>query len=152
MSGLDPCGGCQGLGAHTRACRDPLGHLADQIEGLGDQIGSNAPELANQAYRIAGTLRRHGTHTDHERDGFIRDLARAHGRPEAAERIAWGLPPISENSDPAVLGYTTTKARPQQAGLTRAQEEPLDVEDLTPHLERHADYAARFAHGYQEDT
>ena len=46
-------------------------------------------------------------------DQAVHALARAHGRPEAAERIARGLP------------VTTTKARPQQAGLTHAPEEPL---------------------------
>jgi len=113
MPDPDPCGGCQGLGAHTRACRDPIGHLADQIEGLGDQLGSNQPGLANTAYRLAGTLRQHGTRIDHERDGLLHDLARAHGRPVGAERIARGLP-VTPN---------TTKARPEQAGLTTAQED-----------------------------
>lgn len=74
-------------------------------------------------------------------DAAIRDLARAHGRPVGAERVARGLPPM------------TNKARHEHvAGLTFTQEEPLDVEDLTPHLKQLADYAARFAHGYQEDT
>lgn len=78
---------------------------------------------------------------DHETqlDDAVRDLARAHGRPVGAERVARGLPP------------TSTKARPEQAGLTRTPEGPLDVEDLTPHLKQLADHAARFAHGYQED-
>ena len=48
---------------------------------------------------------------EHQLDAAIRDLARAHGRPENAERIARGLP------------VTTTKARPEQAGLTRTPED-----------------------------
>lgn len=47
---------------------------------------------------------------EHQLDAAVRDLARAHGRPEGAERIARGLPP------------TTTKARHEHvAGLTTAQ-------------------------------
>lgn len=45
-------------------------------------------------------------------DTAIHDLARAHGRPENAERIARGLPP------------TTNKARHEHvAGLTTSQED-----------------------------
>lgn len=56
MSG---CGGCEGRGAHRKACRDPLGYLADRVEDLGDQIGSNNIGQANEAYRIAADIRRY---------------------------------------------------------------------------------------------
>lgn len=46
-------------------------------------------------------------------DAAVRDLARAHGRPEAAERIAWGLP--AQPPDKA--------RRNTVAGLTFAQED-----------------------------
>ena len=56
------CGGCEGLGAHSPRCTTQPGwhwrRLADQAEGLGDNIGANAPELANAAYALAGALRR----------------------------------------------------------------------------------------------
>lgn len=50
---MSNCGGCQGLGAHTLECRDPIGYLAQMAESIGDQVGSNNPALANQAYALA---------------------------------------------------------------------------------------------------
>lgn len=47
-------------------------------------------------------------------DAAVRDLARAHGRPESAERVARGLPPMTD----------TTKARHANvAGLPIAPED-----------------------------
>ena len=57
------CGGCQGLGAHTRWCREVVGYLpsvlgplSEHIENAGDLIGSNDTGLANRLYRVAGEL------------------------------------------------------------------------------------------------
>lgn len=55
------CGGCQGLGAHSRRCPTQPGwhwcKLADEAEHLGDMIGSNDPGLANMAYTIEAGMR-----------------------------------------------------------------------------------------------
>ena len=55
------CGGCKGLGAHTRRCRTQPGwlwfRLEDMADELGDLIGSNDPESANMAYAIAGRMK-----------------------------------------------------------------------------------------------
>ena len=52
------CGGCQGLGAHSPRCNTQPGFLwrkiADAAEDLGDMIGANDGQMANQAYRMAG--------------------------------------------------------------------------------------------------
>lgn len=54
------CGGCKGLGAHSPRCHTQPGYhwrrLRDQAGSLGDQIGSNAPALANAAYALAAQL------------------------------------------------------------------------------------------------
>lgn len=55
------CGGCQGIGAHRRHCRENPTYtrqrqLADAAETLGDEIGSNNPGAANCCYRAAGLL------------------------------------------------------------------------------------------------
>ena len=56
------CGGCRGMGAHSPRCHTQPGHLwrklSDMAEGLGDQIGSNDVELANEAYSLASELRK----------------------------------------------------------------------------------------------
>ena len=58
------CGGCQGLGAHTRWCREVVGYLpsvlgplSERIENAGDTVGSNDTELANLLYVAASNLR-----------------------------------------------------------------------------------------------
>ena len=55
------CGGCDGLGAHSRRCRTQPGwfweRLYDQADSLGDLIGSNDPESANMAYAIAARMK-----------------------------------------------------------------------------------------------
>jgi hypothetical protein len=57
----DRCGGCKGLGAHSRRCRTRPGwfwyRLQDDAECLGDMIGSNDCEAANMAYAIAVRMR-----------------------------------------------------------------------------------------------
>lgn len=60
MSAAD-CGGCRNEGSHRRHCsRHPNYHpwllLADRAESIGDSIG--VPELANQAWALAGAIRR----------------------------------------------------------------------------------------------
>jgi len=55
------CGGCRGIGSHRRHCpRHPDYHpfklLADRSESIGDSVG--VPELANQAWALAGAIRR----------------------------------------------------------------------------------------------
>lgn len=59
---LEPnCGGCKGLGAHSRRCRTQPGwfwhRLQDMAEELADLIGSNDVECANAAYHIATCMR-----------------------------------------------------------------------------------------------
>lgn len=55
------CGGCLGLGAHSRRCRTQPGwfwyRLQDMADELGDLIGSNDPEAANMAYAVAGRMK-----------------------------------------------------------------------------------------------
>ena len=57
---MSDCGGCKGLGAHSPRCHTQPGffwrRLRDQADSLGDQIGSNAPDLANTAYALAAHL------------------------------------------------------------------------------------------------
>lgn len=48
------CGGCQGRGAHSRACVSPLRALAESVESLGDSL---SPVLANRAWRAAEQMR-----------------------------------------------------------------------------------------------
>jgi hypothetical protein len=60
---VSECGGCQGLGAHRRYCPQhpdyhPWRVLADRAEDIGDRIGGSDPGLANQAYFLAGAIRR----------------------------------------------------------------------------------------------
>lgn len=57
------CGGCAGMGAHKRWCPVVVGAEAsrrgkwsEQIESLGDTVGSNNPIAANHLYRAAGLL------------------------------------------------------------------------------------------------
>ena len=54
------CGGCKGLGSHSRRCRTQPGWLwhryEDMAEELGDLIGSNDIESANMAYAIAARM------------------------------------------------------------------------------------------------
>jgi hypothetical protein len=38
-----------------------LGSLADQVEDVGDRIGSNDPGFANRAYGLSGDLRKRAT-------------------------------------------------------------------------------------------
>lgn len=56
------CGGCQGLGLHSRRCRTQPGwlwyRLQDMAEELGDLIGSNDPVSANHAYAISARMDR----------------------------------------------------------------------------------------------
>lgn len=52
--------------------------------------------------------------------------------------------------DPQVIAYKT--ARPEERAAIIGDLDLLNMADLTPHLEEHARIAARFAHGYQEDT
>ena len=56
------CGGCRGMGAHSPRCHTQPGSLwrrcADLAEALGDMIGSNSVELANEAYSLAFELRK----------------------------------------------------------------------------------------------
>lgn len=55
------CGGCKGVGAHSRRCRTQPGwnwhRLEDLAERLGDSIGSSDPEAANMAYTIQGRMK-----------------------------------------------------------------------------------------------
>jgi len=55
------CGGCAGLGSHTRWCpavvgarAARLGRTADDLDDLGDTL---PPDLANVAWRLAERLR-----------------------------------------------------------------------------------------------
>jgi hypothetical protein len=61
MSDERACGGCNGLGAHSRRCHTQPGFLwrifEDKAEELGDLIGSNDPEAANTAYALAARMR-----------------------------------------------------------------------------------------------
>lgn len=50
------CGGCEGKGAHSRACRSPIHTIADLVDNLGDTL-SNHPNQANTAWNLAAQLR-----------------------------------------------------------------------------------------------
>lgn len=54
MAAENTCGGCQGLGAHSRACLSPLLALAERVESIGDLL---SPVLANRAWRVAEEMR-----------------------------------------------------------------------------------------------
>lgn len=55
------CGGCRGLGKHSRRCPTQPGAiwfiLEDQAISLANSIGANEPELASIMYGVAGRLR-----------------------------------------------------------------------------------------------
>lgn len=56
------CGGCEGLGAHSRLCPEhpqyhPYLRYERMAEDIGDGIGGTDPALANAAYALAGRLR-----------------------------------------------------------------------------------------------
>jgi hypothetical protein len=56
------CGGCIGLGRHQKHCRqnpdyNRWAELADRVESLGDEVGSNDMGAANRLYEVAGRLR-----------------------------------------------------------------------------------------------
>lgn len=61
----DPnCGGCQGLGAHRRWCPAVVGlpasiwgRMGEQLEDLGDRIGSNEFAASNHCYAAAGLMK-----------------------------------------------------------------------------------------------
>ena len=56
------CGGCLGLGSHRKHCLynprfSRWRMLADEAEGLGDNIGANDCRSANSCYGVASSLR-----------------------------------------------------------------------------------------------
>lgn len=57
------CGGCRGLGSHRRWCPALVGKfdavygpISEQLNGIGDTIGSNNPGLANKAYALSADI------------------------------------------------------------------------------------------------
>ena len=58
------CGGCLGMGSHSRWCPEArgqrahiLGTASEQLEDIGDRIGPVAPDLANTLYAVAASIR-----------------------------------------------------------------------------------------------
>lgn len=61
---VSDCGGCLGLGSHTRWCPKIVGEKAwrlglasETVESMADQIGSLDPYAANLIYRAASVLK-----------------------------------------------------------------------------------------------
>ena len=76
------CGGCLGEGRHARWCLRVVGAYAARIgrgseylEGLGDTIGSNNPELANLCYGAAGRLK---AEANKEADAYMKKNGTSH--------------------------------------------------------------------------
>lgn len=58
------CGGCKGMGRHTRWCTavvgtmaSLLGRMAEEADSMGDQIGPNNMRASNMAWQLAAVLR-----------------------------------------------------------------------------------------------
>ena len=61
---MSNCGGCEGLGSHTRWCPEVvgiaasmLGREAEAADNLADIVGGNCPAASNALYRAASLLR-----------------------------------------------------------------------------------------------
>ncbi len=61
---MTACGGCQGLGSHQRWCRvvvgvaaSVYGPMGEQLETMGDTVGSNNTGIANRLYGLSAEVR-----------------------------------------------------------------------------------------------